>query len=71
MDITIEQENIPSMNLNKQGLINMDSNQTGGLSTGAIIDGKWVLIEPVGKGGMGEVYPRPPTQLSSAMWPSN
>lgn len=34
----------------------MDSNQTGGWSTGTIIDGKWVLIERIGQGGMGEVY---------------
>ncbi len=44
------------MNLFKQASINMDSNQTGGWSTGTIIDGKWVLIECIGKGGMGEVY---------------
>lgn len=25
-------------------------------STGSVIDGKWVLIERIGKGGMGEVY---------------
>jgi eukaryotic-like serine/threonine-protein kinase len=24
--------------------------------TGDVIDGKWVLIERIGKGGMGEVY---------------
>jgi len=56
MYVTIEQENGPSMNLNKQASINMDSNHTSGWSTGTIIDGKWVLIERIGKGGMGEVY---------------
>lgn len=44
------------MNLFKQASINMDSNQTSGWSTGTIIDGKWVLIERIGQGGMGEVY---------------
>lgn len=34
----------------------MDSNRTDGWSTGTIIDDKWVLIERIGKGGMGEVY---------------
>lgn len=34
----------------------MDSNQTAGWPTGTIIDDKWVLIERIGKGGMGEVY---------------
>ncbi len=44
------------MNLNNQASKNMDSNHTSGWSTGTIIDGKWVLIERIGKGGMGEVY---------------
>ncbi len=44
------------MNLFKQASMNMDSNQTSGWSTGTIIDGKWVLIERIGQGGMGEVY---------------
>ncbi len=26
------------------------------LDTGSVIDDKWILIEPIGKGGMGEVY---------------
>lgn len=34
----------------------MDTNQVYSWSTGTIIDGKWVLIESIGKGGMGEVY---------------
>lgn len=34
----------------------MDTNQENSWSTGTIIDGKWVLIECIGKGGMGEVY---------------
>ncbi len=25
-------------------------------STGSVIDGKWILMERIGKGGMGEVY---------------
>jgi len=34
----------------------MDTNLASNWSTGTIIDGKWVLIECIGKGGMGEVY---------------
>lgn len=34
----------------------MNEKSSGLLNTGRIIDGKWVLIERIGKGGMGEVY---------------
>jgi serine/threonine protein kinase len=44
------------MNLNGQPSMSMDSNHAGNWSAGTIIDGKWVLIECIGKGGMGEVY---------------
>lgn len=56
MQANVEREKRPSMNLFKQASINMDSNQTSGWSTGTVIDGKWVLIERIGKGGMGDVY---------------
>ncbi len=56
MYVSSEQENRASVNLNRQASISMDSNPTGGWSTGTIIDGKWVLIERIGKGGMGEVF---------------
>jgi hypothetical protein len=45
--------------------------KTHNWSTGTIIDGKWVLIECIGKGGMGEVYRAPISSISNAMWPSN
>ncbi len=44
------------MNLYGQTAIHMDKTQKNEWSTGTIIDGKWVLIESIGVGGMGEVY---------------
>lgn len=34
----------------------MSIDQIDGINTGSIIEGKWVLIERIGKGGMGEVF---------------
>jgi len=34
----------------------MKTNESSIFDTGSIIDGKWVLLERIGKGGMGEVY---------------
>lgn len=34
----------------------MADNQSGTLKTGTVLNGKWVILELIGKGGMGEVY---------------
>lgn len=33
-----------------------ESNGKSKLTTGDIIDGKWIIMEKIGKGGMGEVF---------------
>jgi len=33
-----------------------DTNKTYMLQAGTVLDEKWVILEPIGKGGMGEVY---------------
>ena len=44
----------PQTDYGKRGRMTDDT--TGFITTGSIIDGKWVLMEMIAKGGMGEVY---------------
>ena len=65
----------------------MTDDKTGPLTTGSVIEGKWVLMETIARGGMGDVYRAHQLNLkrdvaiklisaeinstSSAMWPSS
>lgn len=57
MDVNIKgKHNLRPITHSKKALMAMETKNGTNWSTGTIIDGKWVLIDRVGIGGMGEVY---------------